>query len=300
MNRFNLIKTNQVIPWIALMCGLQVMILWFNVTLPVIGYWFTYILPFLVLIVFVTTHWKGFFIYSFTSILLVLILIQPFIETTLFYVLPSFFLGIGYGLAIKKQTNFLSLLMLLSMIQFGILYFIQAITFELYQLDMLEVIYSLLNLEHDSTMTLLDPILLYTIALLQILISMFFMLPLLERFQLTWSNATSFLKNELVSFIGLFFITLLSLFFFESFAFIGLGPLLLFTIYSYLYFFVTSSRFWKYFLIFGMVLYPFINAILSSLLEGPYRIFSILFLSIFPIIIVLFNSFTQKRQNALI
>jgi hypothetical protein len=60
------------------------------------------------------------------------------------------------------------------------------------------------------------------------------------------------------------------------------------------------ARFAVYVLLLGLVLYPFINAILSSVLEGPYRIFSVLFLSIFPLLIVLFNSFTQKQENALI
>jgi len=103
MNRLEFNKPNQVLAWIALMCGLQVIILWLNATLPIVGYWLTYFLPFITLMVYLLTQWRGFLIYSLTSILLVIILIQPFVEMTLFYALPSWLLGIGYGIALKKK-----------------------------------------------------------------------------------------------------------------------------------------------------------------------------------------------------
>ena len=89
MNRLEFIKPNQVLAWIALMCGLQVIILWINATLPIVGYWLTYFLPFITLMVYLLTQWRGFLIYSLKYIILVIILIQPFVEITLFYALPS-------------------------------------------------------------------------------------------------------------------------------------------------------------------------------------------------------------------
>ena len=300
MNRLEFNKPNQVLAWIALMCGLQVIILWLNATLPIVGYWLTYFLPFITLMVYLLTQWRGFLIYSLTSILLVIILIQPFVEMTLFYALPSWLLGIGYGIALKKKATLLSLLVILSIIQFGILYLIQVFTLQLYQLDLLDFIYQILNLDRNTLVVVLDPILFYTIALLQVLVGLLLIFPLIERFHLPMHYQLYFSKQELMFFNGLFIITLLTLFLMPSVAFFALGPLALFTIYSYVYFFMKPARFAVYVLLLGLVLYPFINAILSSVLEGPYRIFSVLFLSIFPLLIVLFNSFTQKQENALI
>lgn len=300
MNRLEFNKPNQVLAWIALMCGLQVIILWINATLPIVGYWLTYFLPFITLMVYLLTQWRGFLIYSLTSILLVIILIQPFVEMTLFYALPSWLLGIGYGIALKKKAPLLSLLVILSIIQFGILYLIQVFTLQLYQLDLLDFIYQILNLDRNTLVVVLDPILIYTIALLQVLVGLLLIFPLIERFHLPMHYQLYFSKHELIFFNGLFIITLLTLFLMPSVAFFALGPLALFTIYSYVYFFMKPARFAVYVLLLGLVLYPFINAILSSVLEGPYRIFSVLFLSIFPLLIVLFNSFTQKQENALI
>lgn len=300
MNRFAFNHPNQVLAWIALMSGMQVIILWLNVTLPVVGYWLTYLLPFITLMVFFFIDWRGFLIYSLTSILLVMMLVQPIIETTLFYLLPSWLLGIGYGIALKKKASLLSLLVFLSIIQFAILALIYALTLEFYQLDLLAFIYQIFNLDRNTNVVLLDPILIYAIALLQVLIGLLFIYPLIERFKLPIQYQLYFSKNELICFYGLFIGTLLLLIFVPSLAFFGVGPLALFTIYSYVYFFMKPASYAFYLLLMGLILYPFIHAIFSSFLIGPYRIFSVLFLSIFPMIIALFNSITQKRENALI
>lgn len=300
MNRFLLTKPNQVLAWIALMSGLQVIILWLNITIPFVGYWLTYLLPFITLMVYFTTKKRGFLIYSITSMLLVMLLIQPFIETTLFYFLPAWLLGIGYGVALNKKATLFSLLVILSILQFAILYLIQLITLQLYQLDLLAFMYSILNLDRNTIVVVLDPILIYTIALLQVLIGLLLIYPLIERFHLPIQYQIRFSKLQVTVFTGLFIITFSSLFIFSPLAFFGLGPLTLFTIYTYVYLFMKPARYQVYILLVGLVLYPFMNAILSSVLEGPYRIFSVLFLSFFPLLIVLFNSFTQKHQNALI
>ncbi len=300
MNRLQIKNPNQVLAWIALMSGIQVIILWLNIMLPVVGYWLTYLLPFITLMVFFLLEWRGFLIYSITSILLVLILVQPFIETMLFYGLPSWLLGMGYGIALKKKATLLSLLLMLSILQFGILYLIHALTLQFYQLDLLSFIYQILNLDRNTNVIVLDPILIYTIALLQVLIGLLLIFPLIERFKLPIQYQLYFSKHELFFFYGLFVSTLLLLVFLPSLAFFCVGPLALFTIYSYVYFFMKPARFAVYMLILGLILFPFINAILSSILPGPYRIFSVLFLSLFPMVIALFNSITQKRENALI
>ncbi|MFZ9197033.1 MAG: hypothetical protein ACO22H_01520 [Bacilli bacterium] len=300
MNRFYLQKPNQILAWIAMMSGIQVMILWLNATFPFIGYWITYFMPFITLMVYLMVDWKGFLIYSLTYFFLTLLLIQPFIEMVLFYTLPNWILGMGYGLAFKKKTTLLSLLIILSFFQFSLLNFIQFITLQLYQLDLLSIIYQFLNLDRTSSVIVLDPILIYTVALLQVLIGLLLIFPLIERFHLPIHYQLHFSKFEFIFFNILFVFTFFSTLFFPNLGFFGLGPLALFTIYSYVYFFMKPSGYAVYILMFGLVLYPFINAILSSVLEGPYRIFSVLFLSLFPLMIGIYNSLTQKHQNALI
>ncbi len=282
------------------MSGLQVIILWLNITIPFVGYWLTYLLPFITLMVYITTQKRGFFIYSITSMLLVMLLIQPFIETTLFYFFPAWFLGIGYGVALKQKATLFSLLVMLSIIQFAILYLIQVISLQLFQLDLLVFVYSILNLDRNTLIVVLDPILIYTIGLLQVLIGLLLVFPLIERFHLPIKYQIRFSKLQVMVFTGLFIITFVSLFIFSPFAFFGIGPLVLFTIYSYVHLFMKPATYEVYLLLVGLVLYPFMNAILSSILEGPYRIFSVLFLSFFPLLISLYNSLTQKHKNALI
>jgi hypothetical protein len=50
----------------------------------------------------------------------------------------------------------------------------------------------------------------------------------------------------------------------------------------------------------GLILYPFVNAYFSDILEGPYRILSIIFIAIIPLALMMYKSFTQKKKNALI
>lgn len=295
MNSLEMTKPNQKLTWIALLSGLQLIILWLNFTIPQLGYWITYVLPFMTLMVYLTTDKRGLLIYSITSVLLVLLFIQPFVETTLFYLLPTWLLGIGYGIGIKKKLTMISLLMILSIIQFFILYFIQLFSRQLYQLDLLALVYSLLNLDRNTLVVILDPILIYTIALLQVLIGLLFILPLIERFHIPIQYQFYFSNIQLIFFSTFFIFTIFALIWSPSYAFFGLGPLVLFTVFSYVYLLMNPSRYRVYILMIALVVYPFVNAFLSSVFEGPYRIFSILFLSFFPLLNLLFNSLTQKR-----
>lgn len=300
MNRLELSKPNQVLAWIALMSGIQIIILSINIILPVVGYWLTYGLPFINLMVYYRTDLKAFLIYSITTMVLVLFFIQPALETLLFYAFPSWLLGMGYGLALKKKASLLTLMVVLSIVQFGILYIMKIMTLQFYQLDFLSLIYQLLNLDRQTSVTLLDPILVYAIALLQVFMGLLLIYPLIERFQLPVQYQLFFSQTGFKFFIGLWLMTILMLLLAPSLAYFALGPLVFFTIYSYSYLLVKASRINRFILLFSLILYPFINAILSSVFTGPYRIFSVLFLTFFSMVIVLFNSITQKHQNALI
>lgn len=286
--------------WIALMTGIQVIFLWLNQIYPVIGYWLTYLLPFFTTMVIFLVTKKGLIIYFATSFLLTIIIVQPFIETVLFYLLPAWLLGLGYGIALKKRATLLTLLLMLSMIQLFVLFIIRAVSIRLYETDLLSFIYLFLNIQDPIKISLLNPLALYTIALMQVLISLMLMLPLLERFKLVMDYRLFLNRQEALTFLILFFLTLLFSLVWPPLTFYLIGPLVLLSVYSYVYFLMKPNQFDPYWLIFGLVIYPFINALFNPIINPPYQLMTSLFLAFVPLVLVLYKSFIQKKKNPLI
>lgn len=300
MNRFLMMKKNQEIVWIAFLAVIQIIFLWLNELYPVVGYWLTFFLPFFTIMVLQLASSKGFLIYTATIALLIVFLLPTFIETLSFYFLPAWLLGIGYGVALKRKMSLLSLVVVLSLIQFVTLLLVRWVSLQLYQVDLLAFIYRLLNLSEVQGLAVLNPIMLYTIALLQVLMSLLLMLPLVERFHLTPNYRLEFSWLETYAFIALFAIALFFTWLAPAIAFYAIGPLTFMTVYAYVYYFMKPTRFDPYILLIGLVLYPFVNASLSSVLSGPFRILSSLFLAFIPLTLLVFKSFIQKKKNALI
>lgn len=300
MNRQQTKSINQELAWLAMITALQGIFLWLNQVYPLFGYWLTYLLPFFTIMVILTTTKKGLLIYLATSLMLTFILIQPFIETILFYLLPAWFLGFGYSWALKKKTTLLSLLLFLSIIQLFILIMVRTLSFALYETDLLTFLYLFLNIQNASRIAMLDPLALYTIALLQVLISLLLMLPLLERFKLTLDYRLFFNRIESMTFIGLFVLTIAIAFIIPPMTFYILGPLTLLAVYGYIYFFMKPSYFDAYWLMLGIILYPFLNAAMNPLINPPYKLLSVILLAIGPLTLVIVKSFIQKKKNPLI
>jgi hypothetical protein len=233
MNRQQKTKPTFQITWIALVVVLQLLFLYLNQLYPFIGYWFTFLFPIFTILVLLSSTWRGLVIYAVTSMLLILMLIQPAIETMLFYWLPSFILGIGYVIGLKQKATLFSMVLFLSLTQLGVLYLLRMFSLSLYEVDLLAFIYLFFNLTDVANIFLLNPMMLYAIGLLQITISISFMIPVMERF--------------------------------------------------------------------GIHLpYQLMNAYFSDILEGPYRILSVIFIAIIPLALMMYKSFTQKKKNALI
>jgi hypothetical protein len=141
---------------------------------------------------------------------------------------------------------------------------------------------------------------LYAIALLQIILSLGLMIPVMERFGIHLPYQLMLTRIEVYAFLGIFLISLISVGFAPQLSLFALGPLTLLSVYSYLYFFMRPVRFAAYPLLMGLVLYPFVNAFFSDILQGPYRILSVIFIAIIPLALMMYKSLTQKKKNALI
>jgi hypothetical protein len=279
---------------------LQLLFLWLNQLYPFIGYWFTFLLPIFTILVLLSSTWRGLLIYAFTSILLILLFIQPAIETILFYWLPSFILGIGYVIGLKNKATLFSMVLFLSLIQLVVLYLLRMFSLFLYEVDLLSFIYLVLGLSDVDNVYLLNPMMLYAIALLQIILSLGLMIPVMERFGIHLPYQLMLTRIEVYAFLGIFLISLISVGFAPQLSLFALGPLTLLSVYSYLYFFMRPVRFAAYPLLMGLVLYPFVNAFFSDILQGPYRILSVIFIAIIPLALMMYKSLTQKKKNALI
>jgi hypothetical protein len=300
MNRQQKTNLTIQITWIALVIVLQVFFLYFNQLYPYIGYWFTFLLPIFTIVVLLSSTWRGLVIYAVTSMLLIFLLIQPAMETILFYWIPSFILGIGYVIGLKQKATLFSMVLFLSLIQLGVLYGLRSLSLFFYEVDLLAFIYLVLNLTNVDNIFLLNPMMLYAIALLQITISIGFMVPLMERFRIHLPYQFMLTRIEVYVYLGIFLLALISAIFFPPLSLFALGPLTLLSVYSYLYFFMRPVRFAAYPLLIGLIIYPFINAYFSNILQGPYRILSVIFIAIIPLSLMLYKSFTQKKRNALI
>jgi hypothetical protein len=300
MNRQQNTKVTIQMTWIAMVGVLQLLFLWLNQLYPLVGYWFTFLLPIFTILVLLSSTWRGLVIYLFTSLLLVFIFIQPAMETILFFWIPSFILGIGYVIGFKRKATLFSMVLFLSLIQLVVLYMMRWFSLFLYEVDLLSFVYLLLNLTNVNNIFLMNPLMLYAIALLQITISLGLMIPVMEKFGIHLPYQLMLTRIEVDAFLGLFLISLISIGFAPQISLFTLGPLTLLSVYSYLYFFMRPVRFAAYPLLFGLILYPFVNAYLSNILEGPYRILSAIFIAIIPLALMIHKSFTQKQKNALI
>jgi hypothetical protein len=300
MNRQQKTKATIQITWIAMVVVLQLLFLWLNQLYPFIGYWFTFLLPIFTILVLLSSTWRGLLIYAFTSMLLILLFIQPAIETILFYWLPSFILGIGYVIGLKNKATLFSMVLFLSLIQLVVLYLLRMFSLFLYEVDLLSFIYLVLGLSDVDNVYLLNPMMLYAIALLQIILSLGLMIPVMERFGIHLPYQLMLTRIEVYAFLGIFLISLISVGFAPQLSLFALGPLTLLSVYSYLYFFMRPVRFAAYPLLMGLVLYPFVNAFFSDILQGPYRILSVIFIAIIPLALMMYKSLTQKKKNALI
>jgi hypothetical protein len=300
MNRSFLSTTNQTIALVSLLTAFQMLILGFLQLNPVIGYWFTYFLPFFTIVIYARSRFKGVLIYGLSSMVLILmLLVNPF-EIILFYWLPSLMLGLGYGLALTHRASIFEMIFLLAIVQMITLFFMRWISLQLYEVDLLSLLYTFLRIHNLPNIHLLNPIMLYTIGLIQILTSFVLLLPLIERIGFKIQYDVFYGKKTLHTYAGLFVVALLTTWLQPNLTLYVVGPLTLLCIYTYVYFFMKPLRFEPYFLLVGLMLYPFVNAIFSSILIGPYRILSSLFLSVFPLLLAFHKSFTQKRKNALI
>jgi hypothetical protein len=300
MNRQQKTKATFQISWIALVVVLQLLFLYLNQLYPFIGYWFTFIFPIFTILVLLSSTWRGLVIYAVTSILLIMILIQPAIEIILFYWLPSFILGIGYVIGLKQKATLFSMVLFLSVTQLVVLYMVRMFSLWLYEVDLLAFIYLFLNLTNVDNIFLLNPMMLYAIGLLQITISISFMIPVMEKFGIYLPYQLMFTRIEVYAYLALFSVGLISIPFTPQLSLFALGPLTLLSVYSYLYFFMRPVRFAAYPLLMGLITYPFVNAYFSDFLEGPYRILSVIFIAIIPLALMMYKSFTQKKKNALI
>ena len=300
MNRQQKTKATNQITWIAMVVVLQVLFLWLNQLYPFIGYWFTFLLPVFTILVLLSSSWRGLIIYLFTSIMLIFFFIQPAMETILFYFVPSVFLGIGYVIGIKRKATLFSMVLFLSLIQLVVLYLLRMFSLFLYEVDLLSFIYLFFNLTNVNNIFLLNPMMLYSIALLQITLSLGLLIPVMERFSIVLPYQLMLTRIEVYAFLGIFVVSLITLGFSPQLSLFALGPLTLLSVYSYLYFFMRPVRFAAYPLLMGLILYPFVNAYFSNILEGPYRILSVIFIAIIPLALMMYKSFTQKKKNALI
>jgi hypothetical protein len=300
MNRQQKTKATLQITSIAMVVGLQLLFLWLNQLYPFIGYWFTFLLPIFTILVLLGLTWRGLLIYSMTSLLLIFIFILPAMETILFYWLPSFLLGIGYVIGLRRKATLFSMVLFLSLIQLGVLYGLRMVSLFLYEVDLLSILYLFFNLTDVHNIFLLNPMILYAIALLQIILSLGLLIPVLEKFNIHLPYQLMLTRIEVYTFIVIFIISLISVGFAPQLSLFALGPLTLLSVYSYLYFFMRPVRFAAYPLLVGLILYPFVNAYFSDILEGPYRILSVIFIAIIPLALMMYKSFTQKKKNALI
>ncbi len=300
MNRQQKTKSTFQITWIALVVVLQLVFLYLNQLYPFIGYWFTFLFPIFTILVLLSSTWRGLVIYAVTSMLLIMMLIQPAMEIILFYWLPSFILGIGYVIGLKQKATLFTMVLFLSLIQLAVLYVLRMFSLSLYDVDLLDFIYLFLNLTNVDNIFLLNPMMLYAIGLLQITISISLMIPVMERFGIHLPYQLMLTRIEVYTYLGLFMIGLLSIGFAPQLSLFTLGPLTLLSVYSYLYFLMRPVRFAAYPLLIGLIIYPFVNAYFSDIFEGPYRILSIIFIAIIPLALMMYKSFTQKKKNALI
>jgi hypothetical protein len=300
MNRQQKTKATLQITSIAMVVGLQLLFLWLNQLYPFIGYWLTFLLPIFTILVLLGLTWRGLLIYSMTSLLLIFIFILPAMETILFYWLPSFLLGIGYVIGLRRKATLFSMVLFLSLIQLAVLYGLRMVSLFLYEVDLLSILYLFFNLTDVHNIFLLNPMILYAIALLQIILSLGLLIPVLEKFNIQLPYQLMLTRIEVYAFFVIFIISLISVGFAPQLSLFALGPLTLLSVYSYLYFFMRPVRFAAYPLLMGLILYPFVNAYFSDILEGPYRILSVIFIAIIPLTLMMYKSFTQKKKNALI
>jgi hypothetical protein len=300
MNRQKKTKSTLQITSIAMVVGLQLLFLWLNQLYPFIGYWFTFLLPIFTILVLLGLTWRGLLIYSMTSLLLIFIFILPAMETILFYWLPSFLLGIGYVIGLRRKATLFSMVLFLSLIQLGVLYGLRMVSLFLYEVDLLSILYLFFNLTDVHNIFLLNPMILYAIALLQIILSLGLLIPVLEKFNIQLPYQLMLTRIEVYAFFVIFIISLISVGFAPQLSLFALGPLTLLSVYSYLYFLMRPVRFAAYPLLMGLILYPFVNAYFSNILQGPYRILSVIFITIIPLTLMMYKSFTQKKKNALI
>jgi hypothetical protein len=174
--------------------------------------------------------------------------VNPF-EVILFYWLPSLLLGLGYGVALTHRASIFAMIFLLAIIQMLILFFIRLISLQLYEVDLLSLLYTFLRVKDLANIHLLNPIILYTIGLIQVFTSFVLLLPLIERigfkiqYDVFYGN---FLRN---TFAGLFVIALLTTWLQPYLSLYLIGPLTLISIYTYVYFFMKPLRFEPYLLL---------------------------------------------------
>ncbi len=222
----------------------------------------------------------------------------PF-EVMLFYWFPALILGTGYALAIKNRFSLFELVLGLSIMQFFTLYVLRIISLAIYEIDLLNFLYQLLDVMTLPNIELMNPIMIYIIALLQVFISVVLLLPFIERWRLPIMYQVFFGKRLVVIYGVMLSLALLLTLFAPQLAFYLLGPLTLLSLYAYTYFFLRPLKFATYGLLTGLFLYPFINAMLSDILTGPFRILSILFLGVVAFGFVVVKSITQTKQNDL-
>lgn len=298
MNRVKLTSLNQ-ITFVAMMAVFSWLLLFVQQLYPLIGYWLTYLIPFMTLVVWISTSLKASIIFFITSLFLILIGTAAPFEVMIFYWLPGVLLGVGYAVCIHQKTSLFILVFGLSILQLGILYIIRSISLFWYEIDLLQFIYQLLNITNMEGINVLNPLLLYTIGLIQVVVSFVLLMPFIERWNIPIVYDIFFSKSMVYFFGALLLITSITAFLLPRIALYMIGPLALLSVYSYVYFFHQPMRHASYFLLFGLFLYPYVNAMMSDIFEGPFRILSILFLGFVPFGLGLYKSFAKTPKNDL-
>jgi hypothetical protein len=267
---------------------------------PTIGYGLTYFLPFFTIIIFARTHYRGVLIYAFSSIFLIFILLPSPLEMILFFALPSLLLGLAYGYALESHASTFEMIFLLAMVQMVVLFITRWISLWLYEVDLLALFYEFFRVANLSQIEIFNPLILYTISLIQVLVSYILLLPLIERMGFKLDYQVFYNHTTLKIFLGMFILSLGLSVIQPRLAFYVIGPLALISVYTYVYFFMKPLHYEPYIMLVGLVIYPYFNALVAPLFIGPFRILTSLFLTFIPLVLAYIKSFTQKRKNALI
>lgn len=300
MNRLKTTNPIQQLTLMALLSALHVIFLMLQEWYAGIGFILTITLPILTVLVWLNGGWRSTLLYGISSILLMVVFLTTPLESFIFVATPHLLLGLGYAWAYRYQLTLPHVLWLLSLVQWGILMIIRWFSRALYQFDIIDIIYQLLQLQDEPTMSMFTPLVLYLIALIQLLIQFLLIMPMFQRIGIRFAPSTRRSLADKMVYLSVSIMTITLSVLLPSIALWMLGPTLYLMTFVYTEIFFTESPSSRMILIIGIVLFPFFNAILSDYFSGGFRILSILVLTIPPMLVWAWKSFTQRRKNALI